>query len=128
MDMDSRRAVGTLTQDLRSLVVEQWGIASQTERLGLSGCFCGGGRVQLELGLRVGVRLRRGYGSGRAGDMVKVGGGMGFNQPGQGIGAVWEWCTAMQTLILRITLDDGVGTGGIGVSGMDGMDEECEEE
>ena len=129
-DVYSRRTVGTLIEDPRSLVLEQRGVALQLERHGLSGCFGGGGRVELELGLRVGVRLRRrGYGRGRAGDVVQVGGRTDLDQPGQGIGAARECCTFMQALVvLGTALDDRIGRRGVGSGGMDGTDEEREEE
>ena len=128
MDVHSRRAVGTLIQDLRSLIFEQWRVAFQFERHGLSGRLGDGGRIELELGLRVDVRLRREYGRGRAGDMVNVGGSTDLDQPRQRIGAAREWCTFVQILILGIALEDRIGRRGIGASGMDGTDEECEEE
>ena len=130
MHVYSRRTVGTLIQDLCSLVLEQRGVVFQFEMRGFSGCFGGGGRIELELALRDGVRLSHGYGSGRAGDMVKVRGSTDFDQPGHGIGGVRGRWTFVRNSILGVgvALDEHRGRGRIEASGMDGTNEECEEE
>ena len=92
--MDSRRAGGALLQDLGSLVVEQWRVAGQGERLGLAGCFGGGDGIELRL--RLG--LSGGYGCRGAGDEVQVGWSADFDEPAEGVARDRGRRTALESL------------------------------
>jgi len=128
MGVNSRRTVGTLFQDLRSLVFEQLGVTFECERHRPGGCFRGRDRIRLELGLGQGVRLSGICRSGRAGDVVEVGRRADFDQADHGVGGHRGGRTGVQIIILGIALDDRRGRRRIEVGGMDGVDEECEEE